>query len=191
MDPIIIDDLLPASFVNELEYTLTNVGFDWHYNPAVSYSNQELTDSFIKNDPNILETRGLIHRFYFDKTKSSQYCDFVRPILYFIEKIVPVNSLERIRGVLAPRDIYPGKYNAPHIDLNIPHKTLIYYVTDSDGGTILFNEKYNGTYDPSKKTIAQEIQAKRGRVVIFDGLQYHTGRIPVEQDKVLININFT
>jgi hypothetical protein len=191
MDPIILDNVLPTSFVNELEYTLTSVEFDWHYNSLVSYSDKNLTDKFMKNDSNILDTRGLIHRFYFDNTKSSSYCDFVRPILYFIENIIPVNSLERIRGVLAPRDIYAGKYNVPHIDINTPHQTLIYYVTDSDGGTILFNEKYNGEYDTSKKTIAQEIQAKRGRIVIFDGLQYHTGRIPVSKDKILININFT
>ena len=191
MEPIILDNALPRSFMNELEYTLTNIEFDWHYSPAVSYSNTELSTQFLKNDSNIMETRGFLHRVYFDKQKASSYCDFIRPILYFIEDIVPVNTLERMRCVMAPKEPgHPDKYNTPHVDLTIPHKTLIYYVNDSDGGTVLFNERYTGQYDPSKKTVAQEIQAKRGRIVIFDGLQYHAGRIPADRDKFLININF-
>lgn len=192
MEPIILDNLLPPSFVNDIERTVCSIEFDWHCNPAVSYDNPTLVNGFLNNDSNIIETRGFIHRFYFDNQKASPYCDLIRSILYFTEKIIPVNSIERIRGVLAPRDFeFAGKYNVPHVDLSKPHYTLIYYVTDSDAGTILFNEKYANQYDPSKKTIAHEIQAKRGRIVIFDGLQYHTGRIPVKQDKILININFT
>lgn len=191
MTPIILDNALPISFVNEIEFTLSNVEFNWHYNSNISYDSQELVDQFIVNDPNIVETRGFVHRFFFEGKKASTYCDFIRPILYFVENNVSINSIERIRGVLAPRDVFPGKYNVPHVDMHSPHKTLIYYVNDSDGGTILFKEHHSGNiYNPSKKTIAHEIQAKKGRIVIFDGLCYHTGRIPVENDKMLININF-
>jgi hypothetical protein len=192
MEPIILDNVLPASFVAELEHTLTSIEFDWHCNPTISYGTSGRSNEFVQNDINIVETRAFVHRFYYENKKASTYCDFVRPILYFIENRIPVNSIQRIRAVLAPKESeHSGKYNTPHIDLTIPHKTLIYYVNDSDGCTILFNEKYNGSYDPSKKTIAHEIQAKRGRIVIFDGLQYHTGKIPVSSDKILININFT
>jgi hypothetical protein len=74
-----------------------------------------------------------------------------------------------------------------------PHKTLIYYVNDADGGTIIFNEKHNLTLDDlntDQKTINTVDKAKRGRVVIFDGDHYHTGIIPTEKNKILININF-
>ena len=192
MDPIILDNALPASFMREIEHTLTSVEFDWHCNQTVTYNNPELVSQFIQNDTNITETRAFVHRFYYESKKASGYCDFIRPILYFIEHVIPVTSIERIRAVLAPRDYrFSGNYNVPHVDLHTPHNTLIYYVNDSDGGTVLFNERFDGNPNTSKKTIAHEIQAKRGRIVIFDGLQYHTGRIPANQDKMLININFT
>ena len=195
MEPLILDNLLPESFVKELEFTLTKTEFNWHYRPSISYGGDSVIDQFIRNDPNIVETEAFVHRFFYDKEKLSQYCDFIRPILYFAEPYVNVNTILRMRAVFAPKDFsLKEKYNVPHIDMKESHKTLIYYVNDADGGTIIFNEKYNPNLDyvtPERKTIKTVVEAKRGRVVIFDGDHYHTGIIPAEKNKILININFT
>jgi hypothetical protein len=198
MEPRILDNLLPETFVSEIEHTLTRPEFDWHYKASIAYEdNSGLLQEAMAADPNIRETRGFAHRFYYENTKFGPYCDFIRPILYFIEDKagIPVNSIERIRAVLIPPEpLIKDCYNMPHVDLNYPHKTLIYYVNDCDSGTILFKEKYDFTKvwpDPSRKTIEHRIESKRGRCVVFDGATYHTGIFPEKNDKILININFT
>ena len=196
MDPIILDDFLPQSYVNEIFHTLTMVEFDWHLRPYISYGGDWIIDDFVKNDSNIVETRAFSHRFFFENEKLSSYCDFIRPILYFVEEKtnLEVKKIERMRAVLAPRNTqYQGKYNVPHVDLGYHHFTLIYYVDDSDGGTVIFKQKHDPDEkiaNSDKKDILTEIECKKGRAVIFDGLHYHTGRIPAHQDKILININF-
>ena len=67
---------------------------------------------------------------------------------------------------------------------------MIYYVNDSDGDTIFFNEKHTGTIDNSKKTISQRITPKKNKCIIFDGLQYHAGSTPKNSHRMFININF-
>lgn len=196
MEPIIIDDLIPKVYQEELLYTLTQPSFAWAYRPEISYGGNGMAEEFALHDPKIKETRAFSHRLYFDYTKTSEYCDFVRPILYFLEGLsIEIKMLERIRAVLVPKDIsMKDYYNVPHIDLrDREHKTLIYYVNDCDGGTILFNEKHNPNIElmnPSRKTVDRFVQAKKGRILIFDGLTFHTGVVPTDQDKILINFNF-
>ena len=81
-------------------------------------------------------------------------------------------------------------YNIPHVDLATPHKTLIYYVNDSDGDTLIFKERYYGKADYSAKTIEKTITPKANRAVIFDGLKYHTGSVPTKNNRIIINMNF-
>lgn len=197
MTPMIIDDLLPPTFTEEILHTLTMPEFDWHYRKSISYGDDEkVIKEFIQNDSMILESSAFSHRFYYEGKKLSQYCDFIRPILYFVEdktSIKPKN-IQRMRAVFTLKDsLNSDKYNVPHVDLPFPHKTLIYYLNDSDSGTILFKEKYDSKtncIDTSKKTVDKIVNAKKGRILIFDGLTYHTGVIPKSQDKILININF-
>ena len=62
--------------------------------------------------------------------------------------------------------------DTPHIDLDEGerHIVVLYYVKDSDGDTVIYNERTeSNTY-----TVKQKVTPKQGRVVIFDGGQYHT-----------------
>lgn len=195
MDPIIIDNFLPESYATEIEHTLTQVEFDWHYVEAIAHGYNSIRGESEQTDPKTKETRGFAHRFYFEGQKLSSYCDFIRPILYFAEKHIPVNKIERMRGVLIPKDpSLKDFYNAPHVDFNSPHYTLIYYVNDCDSGTILFKEKYDYNKvwpDGLRKTEDMRVESKRNRALIFDGATYHTGIFPSDKDKFLININFS
>lgn len=195
MEPIIIDNFLPDTFHKEIYATLTSREFTWHLQKSINYGGDPIIEKFKENDNDIVETSGFAHRFYFDKEKLSSYCDFVRPVLYFVDERTDlnVNGIERMRAVYIPRDKnLENKYGPPHIDYGDDHMVLIYYLNNSDGGTYLFDRTYDKKIlDPSKFNIKHYIEPKENRAVIFNGLTYHSGKIPASQDKVLLNFNFT
>ena len=66
-------------------------------------------------------------------------------------------------------------------------------MNDSDGPTVIFNEKYEGSteIDQSKLTVQKEIEPKANRLLIFDGHYLHTGHTPAHHNnRVLLNSNF-
>lgn len=69
-------------------------------------------------------------------------------------------------------------YYAPHIDLEVDHMVVIYFVNDADGPTVFFDEAGN---------IIQSIAPKKGRAVMFDGKIKHGGGIPKSGPRCLVN----
>jgi ectoine hydroxylase-related dioxygenase (phytanoyl-CoA dioxygenase family) len=60
---------------------------------------------------------------------------------------------------------------------------MLYYVCDSDGDTIIYNEK-----DISDQyTIKEKVTPKQGRVVLFDGSLYHTAEQPLNNNRCIVN----
>ena len=83
-------------------------------------------------------------------------------------------------------------YNLPHVDYYFPHTTIIYYLNDSDGDTRMFQEFYSDSGIERSDFIVKElVKPKANRLLIFDGLQYHTASNPFDfSRRVVININF-
>ena len=92
----------------------------------------------------------------------------------------------------------------PHIDDNNPHIATIFYFNDSDGNTVIYNEKYDGEdgqYSSKviqqkgiadKLTIQQEIEPRANRLLVFDGSYIHTGHVPSKHNsRVILNSNFS
>ena len=77
--------------------------------------------------------------------------------------------------------------DTPHIDLDegFEHIVVLYYVIDSDGDTIIYNERTQS----SSYTEKQRVSPKQGRVVIFDGKQYHTAEQPTKGTRCIVNYN--
>jgi hypothetical protein len=70
------------------------------------------------------------------------------------------------------------------------HFVLLYYVNDSDGPTVIYNEKYPvDNFDDL--SVNQMIYPKAGKAILFDGDRYHSSSAPVEtSQRFVININF-
>ena len=78
-----------------------------------------------------------------------------------------------------------SKKDPLHIDRDEPHTVFIYYLLDSDGDTIIYNErKESETY-----TIKQRVTPKQGRIVIFDGGLYHTAEQPLNNTRCIVNLS--
>ena len=88
----------------------------------------------------------------------------------------------------------------PHIDIySRKHLVCLYYVCDSDGDTIIYNEREreisNEDYTTVKErvtpnlTIKQRVTPKQGRVVLFDGWLMHTAEQPINNVRCIVNYN--
>ena len=55
----------------------------------------------------------------------------------------------------------------------------------------MFNEKFTGFPEPDKFTVKDRITPKPNRLLVFDGLDYHTASNPINSDtRFIININY-
>jgi hypothetical protein len=102
-----------------------------------------------------------------------------------------VEKLSRsLANVLFKNKEYAWSY--PHIDETFKHFVMVYYVFDSDGDTVLYNETYDGiTNYENKLTELATIRPKAGSAIIFDGRRYHSYTRPVENDiRGIFNVNF-
>ena len=184
-----VDDFLEEYHVNEIERFLSSISFPWYYNPSLSGDTEKIV---YDNDNNIKDVDGFIHIFSDNNNILSAHAEIIRIILGAIEKKLNfvVKDIKRSRAVLVYKNPSFGDfYQVPHTDYTVPHLTLIYYVNDNDGDTVFFTEMYKEG-NVEKKTLQRKITPKKGKCVVFDGLQYHTGSVPTDKNRILININF-
>ncbi len=102
---------------------------------------------------------------------------------------------ERVRlARIAGRLLLPGSggINMPHIDYSEKNYTVVYYVNDSDGDTIFFNQEWteeNSDY-PDWFDVRESSSPEAGKVAIFSGNIYHASSPPVRsKTRMVINMN--
>ena len=78
------------------------------------------------------------------------------------------------------------RQDTPHVDIVDDHFVMLYYVCDSDGDTIIYNEQEKS----ESYTIQKRITPKQGRVVLFDGSYYHTAEQPLNNIRCVVNYDF-
>lgn len=112
-----------------------------------------------------------------------------------------IKSIDRIRLGLIPWAAEPGQ-QAPHVDVPWAHKTGLIYINDSDGDTVIYNEKYDpdsgldtrAYFETIKDrlTVHSTFTPQANTMVLFDGLMYHNSSSPVNTPRrVAINFNYT
>jgi hypothetical protein len=87
-----------------------------------------------------------------------------------------------------------------HIDMKMNHMAIVYYINDSDGDTVIFNNKEGNNMSTMLKHIngvqvndftqLKTISPQKGRLVVFDGNLYHYGDYPKSNERYVINIDF-
>jgi hypothetical protein len=198
MTPLIIDDFLPESFQKSINDLLMSPEFTWtFFNYSVSQFN--LDEYFYTNEP-VKEHIQLRHGFAKDDKITSENYKYIESLKLLFESHMrsKVTYIQRIKSNLLISQ--KGPYlQPPHVDvmdmLNgntdcLGYKTLLYYVNDSDGDTIFYNEYFTGK-PVGLLTKQQQISPKRGRAVIFDSNQIHSGSCPsVNDTRLVINCVF-
>jgi hypothetical protein len=184
----VIDNFVSKFYKEDLHQAIYSSKCAWvHHNETSNgYSNNY---SWVQ-DENTEETDLFAYKP--DSNPKEEIISY-QPLIYNIQELV--NSriyIERIKTNLMLPSVKknPFSYNRPHIDHPLEYaKTLIYYVNDSDGDTVIFDKKYTGQ-DPGKLNIVQRITPKAGTAVLFDSNVYHAGSTPEVCRRSVINVIF-
>jgi len=110
---------------------------------------------------------------------------------FAIRHNVPVTKVLRTKSTLTfpkpdPRPDYA------HVDYDFEGYVLLIYIVDSDGDTVLYDQKYNGQVI-NEKDLTERIRVtpKAGKAILFDNYIYHAVYNPVNSKfRQIINMNF-
>jgi hypothetical protein len=105
---------------------------------------------------------------------------------------IECKEIHRIKTNLLTRGS-SSEYHNVHIDQDYEHKVFLYYVNDSDGDTVFFDQFWSKDNPASLNSLTEQVRVapKMGLGVVFDGLQYHTSTSPIQNDyRCVINLDF-
>ena len=94
-----------------------------------------------------------------------------------------VNVIQGRSFLQLPINYKGEREDTPHVDIFDDHFVILYYVCDSDGDTIIYNEQVKS----DRYTVQKRITPKQGRVVLFDGSYYHTAEQPLNNIRCVVN----
>lgn len=190
-EPVIeFESFVPPSYADVLEGIICkNPEFFWQYNAS---TNNQVAPQTMRATPQAYESDQLVHAIFQEGEKRSVFFDVVFPLFYFLEDKtgIALSHIERMKAnMLLKKSIGPDMHNTPHIDIPDPDfKSLLYYVTDSDGDTFLFNETFQHKQD---LTLRKRVSPKKGKAVVFDSNIWHASSNPREHaNRVVLNFIF-
>ena len=187
---LVIDDFVTLEYQEKIKQELLGVNnnFPWHYTEDVTGAGDDdsqhrsaLGHNYVSIDDDnddTSEIQSVYHHLF--TPMLSKACQYLK---------MPETKVLQGRSFLQfpLANVDTSVADTPHIDLDEgdEHIVVLYYVIDSDGDTIIYKER---TQSPSY-TEKQRVSPKQGRVVIFDGRQYHTAEQPTKGTRCIVNYN--
>jgi hypothetical protein len=188
----IVDDILNKENQDKLETYLLSSNFPWFLNHATSFGKTELDKGLMILDNNTNDNFQFTHSFFDQEPKP--YFKLIVPFLNYIKDNLGFKEFEfdRIKSNLLINNPQQPleSYNVPHVDGQDDNtKTLLYYVNDSDGDTVFFNEKYGDNIN--NLTTNMTLSPKKGTAIIFNSNYFHSSRPPINNKfRCVINLVF-
>tara|TARA_R100001163_G_C4968464_1_gene129362 strand:+ start:49 stop:660 length:612 start_codon:yes stop_codon:yes gene_type:complete len=185
----VFDDVIDLEYQNKIKNKLLGEEkFPWYY-----------IDDISGDDPERQKRGGFTHGYVNEYGIESDYhylfIDLIKKSCSKI-KIKEVNAILGRSFFQLPTNIKREDVDTPHTDIPVEHFVMLYYVCDSDGDTIIYNEKcknyknFDNNYDvvdKTKFTIQKKVSPKQGRVVLFNGALYHTAEQPNHNVRCIVN----
>jgi hypothetical protein len=187
-ETVVIDDIVPLDFQNKIEETLMNYP-NWRFVKDMSYANYDM------EYPSYGFNMMFKHPDHPNQV-SPLYESLSVPIINaLIEKTkIKIENIHFNRAFLQLplADNFVKERNGIHLDLPVDHYACIYYVNDSDGDTILYEQTRYNTECGSQNVSTEEhkrVTPKKGRVVLFDGARFHCSTQPRNIYRCIINFD--
>ena len=186
------DSFLSLKQILAISQAVTKNNKDIIWNELKSMSNIRQYPKIKDSNFIVSEDKQYSHAASFNDTKMSNIHDIGSNILNIFAKKngIEVKKILRIKANILNKTNKQNHIHPPHVDMRTPHMVLLYYVNDSDGDTIIFNEKY--CYEEiTTLTVDKVITPKAGSAIIFDGLTYHSSSSPKNtKERIVLNINY-
>lgn len=174
--PIVIDDFVDLQTKNKIEDIMFDCPWILRIDHTIKFFEKDKYRKFyspIEYDvcPAIISNVEFVPQL--NSLWKSLIKSVCKKISFNLKKID--RSLAGIQGIqLLDKN---SKIGYPHINQKTPHLVFLYYVNDSDGNTILYDDR---------KNIKKEISPKRGRILLFDGKTYHSSSSPTKNVRCII-----
>ena len=155
------------------------------------------------NNDQTFPSYGLVHVINHPE-KESTYNSEIRYVIHNMfkarfDKFVPGYKQIYYNRIFLQMPLAPQfkkEHNGIHVDLppHLPHVACVYYVNDSDGDTIIYEQTINDTPGGSQNVEVKEhkrVTPRSGRAVFFDGSRYHCSSQPTNGYRTIINFDLT
>ena len=196
-DIYVFDDIIEKPYQELIKETLmggdnpptvdeVEEAFPWYYTSDITDASHEgpFQGRFGFSHQYVNAEEGIISNFH------SLFVGLIKNSCKKIN-IKKVDVLQGRSFLSTPTNISKDDVDTPHVDMVAPHFIMLYYVCDSDGDTIIYNEKTR--FDDCKPdnemsfTIKKKVSPKQGRVVLFNGIHYHTAEQPNHNLRCIVN----
>ena len=187
---LVFDDILDLEYQERIkniligEETFNGYYFPWYFTQDVTKHNDVdsqkrsaffhgYVDNKNDNDNNVGTVNSIFHHLFV-------------PLIENVCRKIDKQNVNVIKGrsfLQLPINYKGERIDTPHVDIVGDHFVILYYVCDSDGDTIIYNEKVKS----NNYTIQKRITPKQGRVVLFDGSYYHTAEQPTDNIRCVVN----
>lgn len=199
------DNIIGNSYLKRLQ-TLTKGmnGFPWFFlSEDVAYSSDgiQFGDLKLLDMPDKQKTVGFTHLLLDQEGIESPFLPVFQPLLDNIQDRIgyPIEFF-RVRLALQLNN-GNDHHNGVHTDSEEDHYAALYYLHDSSGDTVFFNEyddPNSGTVDQrwlrartQDYTECKRVTPKANRLFAFDGHQFHSSSNPTTNPyRVILNLNF-
>ena len=191
----VFDDIIDLDLQNDIKNLLIS---DYQYNGKYPFPWYYIDDITVdEGDPKSQRRPGFTHEYVayegIEKSTGKQVSRFHEVFVILLQNackklgIMDINVLQGRSFLQVPLNLQNRDVDTPHIDIHDRDNffVVLYYVCDSDGDTIIYNE----TKESDQYTIKQRVTPKQGRVVIFDGLLMHTAEQPLNNTRCIVNYN--
>ena len=176
----VLDNFIPTNRQNDLEQFIMSEFFRWYWNKTTIYNENKRKKWKTKNT---IDTGQFVSDILGVRT-DKQITDYAKELYKGMKTIFKnINFDDTIRVKSNLNTNKTGYKKTSHqpihndIDNKSKKKSIIYYVNDSDGDTIFFDDKLKET---------KRVKPKKGRAIIFDSHILHCGCNPIKNDKRIV-----
>lgn len=175
--PTIIDDFVPVEVQDLISAIVNSEDMPWFYRDH----------TLIEPAPN--DTPFFTHlMFHREQARESFHFTAMQPLYSRMGEIIPSGSILRSQiNLMLRKDV--RLVQSPHVDLlpTTPAITALYYINDSDGDTILYEQVAGPDSslqtDLSLVSEAFRVTPKKGRMVFFRADRYHSSSSPTNVNR--------
>ncbi len=180
----VIENFIPDSYSDVLLAEIEKI--EWKFTPSAS----NVGNNYDRNNPNIQDSIQYVHGVTGYNDPPSSLYSLVVPLVWFFEKEtnIKIKNILRIKINCLTRDGTESKYNPPHVDVTQPgFLSLIYYVNDSDGDTVIFDKSHKDGHN--NLTPIGRITPKKGTATLIPSDIFHSSSCPINTlRRMVVNI---